>query len=329
MRILIIGCGSIGKRHIRNLLSLKAGDIFAFDISRKKLREVKNISSSIKVFTDLDKIWQINPEIAFIAVPTALHVRYAIKAANNGCHLFIEKPLSNDMRRLRELINIVRKKKIVTFLGYNYRFNECLIRTKKLLEGNVIGKIISGRAHFGSFLPARHPGEDYRLGYGGKRSLGGGVVLDALSHHLDALIFLLQQPKQVFSYCCRRSELDIDVEDLAEVLIEFSGGEVISLYADFIQRPYKNTLELIGSKGTILCDFAANKLKYYNARKKNWSIFCGDPDSNKPYMMEIRRFIACVKNRSSAPADITCGRRQLGILMKIKKSSKIKKWVKV
>ncbi|MDD5450220.1 MAG: Gfo/Idh/MocA family oxidoreductase [Candidatus Omnitrophica bacterium] len=330
MKILVIGCGSIGQRHIKNLVLIKAGKIAAFDINRQKLREVQRISPAIKVAPALNGLWKDNPRVVFICAPTALHVKYALIAAKKGCHLFIEKPLSNKAsKQVNELVKTVSNKKLITFIGYNYRFNDCIIKLKRLLRNRHIGRIIGGRTHVGSYLPQRHPWEDYRVGYGASRSLGGGVIVDVLSHHIDYLTDLFGRPRKVF--CCfdKRSALDIDVEDTAELLLEFSGGLVISVHGDSIQRPHKHTIELIGERGTIFCDLVYGALKYYNAGEKRWVAYQGAKDYNLFYIREIRYFIECVKKHITAAPDIREGKDQLRILSKARQAGREGRWVKI
>jgi len=329
MKILVIGCGSIGQRHIRNLVLIKTGKILAFDINKQKLKEVKHISKSIVLSHKLDTLWREKPEAVFITTPTALHLPYALKAAKRGCHLFIEKPLSHNIHRIDELIKIVRQKRLITFIGYNYRFNDCVVKIKELLNKMAIGKIIAGKTHFGSYLPERHPWEDYRLGYGAKKSLGGGVLLDALSHHLDILIFLFGEPEAVFSYLYKGSKLKIDVEDVAEVLLKFSKDTVINIHANFVQRPVKSGLEFIADKGTIYCDLIKSIVRRYDINGRKWMTYYGDKDPNKVYIREIKYFIKCIKDKIPPLVNISRARKELDILMKIRESSLARKWIKV
>lgn len=331
MKILVIGCGSIGRRHIKNLLSIGMSSILAFDIDKAKLKAVKGISKSIIVSDRLKELWREKPDVAFICVPTALHIRYALEAARKGCHIFIEKPLSHNMKGMDTLIRIVKKKNLVVYIGYKLHFNKCLIKIKKLLRSERPMKdIITGRIHFGTSLPRRHPWEDYRLGYGGKKSLGGGVILDSISHQLNYLISLFGKPEKVFSYSSKGSKLDIDVEDLTYVLMKFPGNTLVSAHSNYIEWPHKNTFELIGEGGTIFCDFAKGYVKYYNIRKGKWIVFYGDKDTNEQYVKEIKDFIKCMK-RKSVPAsmDVISGRNEMKILMGIKKSTDKGKWIKV
>lgn len=328
MKIILIGCGSIGKRHIGNLVDIGQKDILAFDVDANKLKEAKGIFAALKTSVKLEDLLRQKPAAAIIATPTALHIEYALAAARKNCHLFIEKPLSHNISGLNELNRAARAKKIIISVGYNFRFNHCLLKIKELLEKKAIGKIIAGRTHFGSYLPQRHTSGDYRLGYGAKKSLGGGVILDTISHHLDYMIYLLGCPKEVFCDARKASSLEIDVEDTADILLKFSGGEVISLHADSVQQPYKHTLELVGEKGTITCDFFKPEVKRYDIKRKKWIIYRGDSDLNAMYLREIRHFIKCLKQKADVPVNLKAAQYELGLLLKIKQSAKEKKWIK-
>ncbi len=329
MKILVIGCGSIGQRHIRNLIFLKAGDIFAFDIDKAKLEAVKKISPFIAVSEDLGSLWKEKPDIVFVTVPTALHIKYALSAANRGCHIFVEKPLSHNRDGVNELLKIATDKRLIIFVGYNLRFNKCLLKVKAILDKKAIGKIITARTHFGSYLPERHPWEDYRRGYGARKALGGGAILDALSHHLDLAVFLFGKAVELLGYSAKRSDLDIDVEDMANALIKFRNGEIVELHANFVERPYRHTIEIIGDKGVLACDFVNNVVRHYDAKTKKWAVYYGDRDSNKVYIKEMEHFLKCVKGQAKIPVDAIGAKKELELLMKIKESNRRKRWVRV
>ena len=330
MNVLIIGCGSAGKRHIRNLMLLRTAKILAFDNDIEKLEEVKKISGSIIVSSNINKLWGFNPEIAFITLPTSLHIKYAVKAALRDCHLFIEKPLSHNLKDVTKLLNIVKKKRLITFVGYNFRFHDYVKKIKNLIDKGAIGKITSARINSGSYLVDRHPREDYRLSYGARKSLGGGVILDSLSHQLDYWFFLFGKPDKLFCYSGHLSGLDIDVEDTAEVLMLYKKDRaVVSLHADRIQRPYSHRLEIIGEEGTIFCDFVNNKLAYYDVEKHKWINCKKAKEHNISYIKELKYFLKCVKTHTAPDVDINKGRENLEILLKIKKSNFSGKWIRI
>src|SRR3989337_488683 len=109
-RFLVIGCGSIGKRHIGNLIALNEKDIVAFDINPERCQEIKSLFG-VEVLDDLADAWNANPDVAVITTSTSMHVPLAIMAADHGCHMFIEKPLSNSRDGIADLLDIVRRKK--------------------------------------------------------------------------------------------------------------------------------------------------------------------------------------------------------------------------
>jgi len=156
MRFLVIGCGSIGKRHIGNLKTLGAGDIIAHDVSPECCHKIED-EFGIKTYTEFDKALAQKADAALICTPTSLHLTAALAAAENGCHLFIEKPLSHTMDSVDELIAAVKGRKLVSLVGCNMRFHSGVALIKGLLVKKSIGKVICARIQAGQYLPDWHP----------------------------------------------------------------------------------------------------------------------------------------------------------------------------
>ena len=177
MKVLFVGLGSIGQRHLRNLRRLKGDsvEIIAYRVQRKV--PVLNDSLQVEKGTDLAKKYGIlefddlnealneKPDIAFITNPTSQHVETAFKAAQAGCHLFIEKPLGSSMEGVEELVKLVKSKKLVVTVAYQLRFHPGLKQVHRWLQEKRIGKLISASLRQGEYLPNSHPYEDYRVGY--------------------------------------------------------------------------------------------------------------------------------------------------------------------
>src|SRR3989338_5591581 len=167
-KFLICGLGSIGKRHLENLerLGVACENIFIFrtgkgakDFGDKVLEEHKNRHP---IFFNLDEALNERPDAAIISNPTSLHVSSALKAAKSGSHIFIEKPLSNSLEGVDELINEVDEKGLSAHVAYNFRFHPLLIQTKKWLEIGAIGEAVSVRAEMSGRITDWHPWEDFR-----------------------------------------------------------------------------------------------------------------------------------------------------------------------
>lgn len=170
MRYLIAGFGSIGRRHFRNLLSLGERDILVYHTHQSTLPDDE--LSGFPVESDLRAALSYEPESVIISNPTALHLDVAIPAAQCGCHLLIEKPISHSLARVEELERAVEKYHNRVFVGYQFRFHPGLQQVKKLLDEGVIGNPVSAHAHWGEYLPDWHPWENYQQGYAARPELG-------------------------------------------------------------------------------------------------------------------------------------------------------------
>jgi predicted dehydrogenase len=252
MKYLIAGFGSIGRRHFRNLLTLGEHDILVYHTHHSTLPEQE--LAGIPVETDLRAALAYIPDAVIVSNPTALHLAVAIPAAQCGCHLLIEKPISHSMARLDELKQAIKENHSRVLVGFQFRFHPGLQQLKKLLDEGAIGKSISARANWGEYLPGWHPWEDYRQGYAARPELGGGVVL-TLSHPLDYLRWLLGEVESLSAFT-DHTGLDMPVEDTAEISLRFKNGALGSVHLDYIQNPASHWLEIIGTQGTLRWDNA-------------------------------------------------------------------------
>lgn len=318
MKVVVVGFGSIGKRHFENLCSLLDGKVF---ICTKK-QQISKISCS-NVFSSLQDCIKEKPDIGFVTNITNLHIQTALHLAKAGCHIFIEKPLSDSQAGIKSLIDIVNKKQLVTLMGCNLRFHPCLVKVKDLVSSGKIGKIISVRAENGSYLPDWHPDEDYGKGYAARKDLGGGVVLTCI-HEIDYLYWLFGDVEEVYSVSGKFSDLNIKSEDLSSIIFRFKNDIIGELHLDYFQRPSSRNCTIIGSKGTIHWDFATNTVKYYDIKTKKWLIVLRlkKYDFNSMYVAEAKHFLFCIKNKKKTINDIHQGFKILKIAMAILKSSK-------
>lgn len=327
MRFLVVGCGSIGERHIRNLIALRAGEIIACDTNLERLSAIKK-SYHIKGYTDFKTALKNDIDAVLVCTPTSLHIPVALVAVKKGCHAFIEKPISHNLDKIDELIKLAKEKNLIVYVGFNMRFNANIVKIKKLLEEKRIGKIISAKVHFGSYLPDRHPWEDYRQGYGAKAALGGGVILDAI-HAIDFTQWCLGNIKELFCYAGKISELEIDVEDVADIFLKLETGTVVTIHLDFIQRPPRYYHELIGEKGTIIADLIESIVKVYDIKSKQWQTFPGPKDPNEAYVLELKHLINCIKGLAEPPVNGMLGKRLLEIALASKESAQSGRIVKL
>jgi predicted dehydrogenase len=263
MRFLIAGLGSIGRRHMRNLIALGETDIVLLRTGKATLPgdELSNYPSE----TDLTKaLARYNPDAVVVSNPTALHLDVAIPAAEAGCALLIEKPLSHSLERMDLLQKAVKKGGARVLVAFQFRFHPAFIRAKQLISDDEIGRVISASVHFGEYLPAWHPWEDYRKGYAARADMGGGVVLTQC-HSLDYLPWLVGNVESLWGFTGKASDLEVDVEDTAKIGLRFEGGALGSIHLDFNQQPPAHRFEVIGTKGSLRCDISDGIVHIYRA----------------------------------------------------------------
>ena len=248
MKFLIAGFGSIGRRHFHNLLALGERDVI-FLRSHKSTLPDDELTEFI-VETDLETALSHQPDAVIVSNPTSLHLDVAIPAARAGCHLFLEKPVSHNMDRVDELRDALALGGRRTLVGFQFRYHPGLRKIDQLLAEEQIGRPLSVRAHWGEYLPGWHPWEDYRQGYSARSDLGGGVVL-TLCHPIDYLCWLLGEVHSLWAFTAQTGDLELSVEDTAEIGLRFSSGVIGSLHLDYNQRPTSHGLEIIGTRGTI------------------------------------------------------------------------------
>ena len=329
MKFLVVGCGSIGRRHMRNLLALGENDIVAYDVSLECCRQAEQ-EYGVKAFSDMDTALAQQPDVAIICTPSSLHISCALSAAENGCHLFIEKPLSHTMDGVDELAALVKKRGLVTLVGCNMRFHPCIAKIKGLLDEGSIGRVISARVQVGQYLPDWHPWEDYRQGYSAKKALGGGIILDGI-HEIDYITWLMGGVDKVFCFAGKLSSLEIDTEDTAEILLKLKSGALAEVHLDYVQRSCARACQIIGEEGTILWDINEKKVRLYTAADKKWQEYPQPPDYdlNNMYTDEMKHFIACLEGEAQPVQDIAAGREALLIALAAKESAQTGKMIKL
>jgi predicted dehydrogenase len=318
---LVIGCGSIGKRHLANLLKLGIHKLKAFDINIARCEEIKE-QFKIEVFHDLDSALSEDVDVAIICSPTSLHFEHSMLAARAGCHLFIEKPVSDSLEGLSQLSEIVTEKNLLTLIGCNFRFHPGLIKVHSLLEMDTIGKVISSRAQFGQYLPDWHPWEDYRKNYSAQKMLGGGVIFDRI-HEFDYMKWLFGDVTEVVAFMDHISGLEVDTEDIAEILLKFSSGSIGSIHLDYIRRTYDASLEIIGEKGIIRWNYQNHFVEWYKTDDNKWqSIRWENHDGNRMYLEEMKHFLNILERKEDSVLPLNEAIKVLELAIATKKSAK-------
>lgn len=311
MKYLIAGLGSIGRRHLRNLLALGEKDILLYRTHRGSLPEDE--LSDLPVEIDLEAALAQKPDAVIVSNPTALHLEVAIPAAQAGCHLLLEKPVSHSMHGIEQLVEAVETGGGHVLVGYQFRFHPGLQRISTYLNEGAIGRPLSVHAHWGEYLPGWHPWEDYRHSYSARAELGGGVIL-TLSHPLDYLRWLCGEVETLWAFASRASDLEMDVEDTAEIGLKFKNDMIGSLHLDYNQRPPTHRLEVIGTHGTIRWNNADGSVDIFQIDGEEWEThppkeFMNDEafERNDMFLAEMEHFQSLVRGDCKSACSLEDG----------------------
>ena len=244
--------------------------------------------------------------------------------------MFIEKPLSNSLENVDQLLDVCRERALTLMVGYNFRFYKPFGIIHRALSEERIGRPLCLRAEVGQYLPDWRPGIDYRQSVSASRELGGGVVLE-LSHELDYVRWLLGEVKTVSAQLGQLGGLQMDVEDTAEILLEFDNGALGSIHMDMVQRAPVRTCRISGTEGTITWDWDGHRVRLFSANTSSWQDLCAEPnlDRNEMYVSELRHFLDCVRGHKPPQVDGGEGRRVLEIIMAAKESSQTGRIVEI
>lgn len=305
MRYLIVSLGSIGRRHLRNLRALRP------DAHIAVLRQHTSVETDVapegadQQFTTMEQALAYRPDAAIIAGPASTHLDTALHLAKAGAHLLIEKPLADKPEGLDTLITHCKQHGLVLMTGYHLRFSPSLRETRRLIESGAIGNVLGVRAEVGQYLPDWRPASDYRQTVSAQRMLGGGALLE-LSHELDYLYWLFGLPNRVTARGGHYSRLEIDVEDMIEITLEYqSPKRLINIHLDMVQRAPVRRCRFIGDAGTLLWDALTERIECYTSQSNKWETYdkfvC--PDRNRMYLDELEHFFQCIEHGEAPLID--------------------------
>lgn len=330
MKILIVGLGGAGQRQLR-ILSQLLGDEAEFLAYRKRgrnpvitkafqLEDKKTVEEEygVKSYRELDEAIGQKPDVAVISNPTSEHASVALRLAEAGCDLFVEKPLSHKIDGLQELLKVCEKKSLVTYVGYQMRFHPCISMMKKIVSEKKLGRVLSCRAEVLSFMPGWHPYEDYRQLYAARKELGGGVILTE-SHELDYLQWFFGMPKKVFASGGKLSGYEMDVEDTASILMDY-GKYPVHLNMCFVQKPPSRSCQVNCENGVLLWD-GTNKLSVFDSSKDAWEHMVFDKfEREDMFACQMRHFLACLEGKEKPLVDFGEGLKSLRMALAAKSS---------
>ncbi len=319
IKILVIGGGSIGQRHIKNLQLLGIKCIYVLKRTYDSDFEEKY---NIKIVTSFEQAKNIDFSAVIVATPTALHNEGLEFACNKGIHIFMEKPLIHNQYGLDLAKKFIQNSNIVFFIGFMLRYHPLVTKLHNLLERKVLGDVYNARFTFGSYLPYWHPWEDYKDSYASRSELGGGVI-NTISHELDLIQYFFGPPNEVFCEASNFGILNITVEEHCEAILKYA-DKVVTLHLDYLQKDYERSVTFYCSEGKILWNWNQQEILIYghNAELKRITIDLTF-DINQLYLDELNDFLRLVfLNQNKHPLDFNNAKVNTELSLLMHKSAK-------
>lgn len=333
-KVLFVGLGGVGQRHLRNLIRIKGDSVQILAYRKRNAQFVLNDKLEIQEGEELNAKFHIECvnsleeglkkgiDAVFICNPTSLHIDVLEKSLRAGCDVFIEKPIADDLHLLELMEKRICVSGSLVFVGYQNRYHPCIVKLKQFIDEHKIGKIVSVHAEVGENVKNWHKYENYKEMYACKKELGGGVIVTQI-HELDYLYYIFGMPKSVYALGGKLSDLEIDVEDVVDILMKYEincTDVPVVVHEDYLQSPTRRGCRIIGTKGKIEIDLIASTFVLYD---ENGNISYNEKfefDRNDMFMTEMNEFITCIEQGKPSPVSLEEGKKSLKIAMAVKES---------
>jgi predicted dehydrogenase len=329
VRALIAGLGAAGQRHARNLRALRPDvELMAYR-QRGRSGVISNAlgldaardpaaAVAATVFGDLDVALAAKPDIVIVCTPTSQHVPIALRAAEAGCHIYLEKPVSHSLDGLGRLASVVARKHLIVGVGCQWRFHPCVERLRDAIAHGALGDLRKATITSSEFLPDWHPYEDYRESYAARSDLGGGVILTQI-HDYDLAWWLFGAAGTVMASTIAGGELGIDVEHTARAQFD-AGGAQIFVRQTFAERDRIRTIDVAGTKAEARADLVAGTVRFTPPVADGVSV--GEYDRNEMFVACLRDFLSCVEHGGTPRTPLEDGAGVLRVALAARESAR-------
>ena len=256
--ILVVGYGSIGRRHFRNLRALGRPDVRLLRTTCGRAGAFADPPGA-QVYRKLDAALADRPGAVIVCNPTSLHVPTARAALRAGAHVLLEKPVSGDLASARRLADEAGRAAGAVSVAYCFRYHPLYRGMHEAVAAGRLGRVFHAHAWQASYLPDWHPWEDYRTSYAARAELGGGVVR-TLDHELDQIRWTLGQPNEVLASAGAIAGLGVEVEDTADMIFRLPHRAQANVHVAFGWRTEARGMWAAGEDGSAWLDGRAGTL---------------------------------------------------------------------
>lgn len=318
--LVIVGTGSAGKRHARNIMALGC-QVSCVDPRQDRLDEAQKELQPVKLFHSLDEAFRNEDHYDGVVItsPPSFHVEQSILALRRQLPVLLEKPVSPDLASAQQLETVVNETQIPVLLGYTYRWWPPLIEVKRLLAAEVVGRLRHVQFVMSAHLADWHPWERYQDFFMAHKYLGGGALLDE-SHWIDLMIWLFGMPQRVFAQIEKLSVLEITSDDNVDMLVQYKDGLRVSLHLDLLGRPHEKYIQFVGDHGTLRWSVDPNRIAIGKELTPTWEYTDYTCGRNDMFMEVSREFIDVLNGQGVKTCTLHDGIQVLRVIEAARKS---------
>jgi predicted dehydrogenase len=321
--ILIVGSGSVGRRHARNLSALGCR-ISCMDPREDRREELARETPVIEAYATMDAALN-GPRMDGVVVgsPTAFHVEQSTAALKAGLPVLLEKPAAIGLAEAEALSRTVAETSNGAdrlLMGYTWRWWPPLARVRELLADGAIGRLLHVQFHMSAHLADWHPWERYQVFFMASRALGGGALLDE-SHWIDLMLWLVGKPDWVLGECNHISGLEIETDDNVDVLAGFIDGTRVTLHLDLYGRPHEKSIRFQGEEGTLLWSDDPSRIAIGRGPAKEWQEEIFACERNDMFLAVAKEFLKMIAGAPPRTCTMEDGVEAMRVIEAIRRSS--------
>lgn len=268
LKFFVIGLGSMGKRRIRNLISLGHHDIIGYDIRNDRMKEARK-KYGIKTVKSHSLGFSQNPDLVIISTWPNKHLIYAKESAKRKIPFFTE--VNTEPSHIKQIIELIQKHKVLGISSMTMKFHPSVKIIKKTLDSKKLGKVYFVNYHSGENLEDWHPWEKLSDYYVGDIKTGGGR--DQAVFELEWIVWLFGKPLEIMAKTKKLSNITAKIFDFYQMTLTLKDSIIINVLVDVIQRPPNRILRIICEHGLIEWNWIQGLVRIFDSRTKTWKEF--------------------------------------------------------
>lgn len=282
IKIAVIGVGGWGKNHVRVLHNMGVLEAVC-DLSADRAKEIAK-KYDTKFYSSIKDLFSNERELnaCLVCTPTKSHLSVVREAIQNGCHVFVEKPLSFSTRECEEMTDLSKKAKVILTCGYVERFNPAVQDLKKIIQKQTYGDLLMMEFHRENRMPLHI--KDV------------GVIYDTSVHDIDTAMFLFGKgAKMVFARAGKKFHL---FEDFATIMLGFEDQKVAIIASNWVTPKKVRTFSAVCTEGTVNGDFITQEIRIDHA---DATVIPRRQQFQEPLVLELQSFIEVIEGKRKQP----------------------------